>query len=278
MNMLEFSFIKDLKRVASDIYTKGWGEANGGNISIRITAEELAPFETYLTAGEQKKLPFTIPEIGGDCFLVTGTGVFFRNIKEFPKESLGIVRINTKGDAYTTQWGYTAGGRPTSELSAHLLTHAARKKVSNGLDRVVLHTHATHLIALSFVLPLDTRVVTRELWEMMSECLVLFPEGIGVMAWMVPGSFEIGHATARLMEKHRLVLWPHHGIFGAGQNTDQVFGLIETADKAAEMLLKVMAAGGKKQAISTHQLKALATAFSVEPLEDALYWPRSIPS
>jgi rhamnulose-1-phosphate aldolase len=128
-----------------------------------------------------------------------------------------------------------------------------------------------YIIALSFILPLDTHVVTRELWEMKSECLVLFPAGVGVLEWMVPGSLEIGHATARLMEQHRLVLWAHHGIFGAGENMDQVFGLIETADKAAEMLLKVMAAGGKKQAILAHQLKALAKAFGVQPLKGALY-------
>jgi rhamnulose-1-phosphate aldolase len=269
--MLESSVIDNLKNTSREIYTKGWGEANGGNISIRITAEELLPFEKKLATAEETQLPFAIPEIKGDCFLVTGTGVFFRHIKAYPRESLGIVRINQKGDAYTTLWGYTAGGRPTSELPAHLLSHAARKKASQGRDRVVLHTHATHLIALSFVLPLDTKVVTRELWEMMSECLVLFPEGVGVLEWMMPGSLEIGHATARLMEKHRLVLWAHHGIFGAGENLDQVFGLIETADKAAEMLLKVMAAGGKQQAISAHQLMALAKAFGVQPLEEALY-------
>lgn len=269
MDILDFHVIDDLKRVSREIYTKGWGEANGGNISIRITAEELAPYEKHLVAGEQKKLPFAMPEIGGDCFLVTATGVFFRNIERFPMESLGIVRINQGGDIYTTEWGFAAGGKPTSELPAHLLSHAMRKKISKDRDRVILHTHATHLIALSFVLPLDTGVVTRELWEMMSECLVLFPDGIGVMEWMVPGSFEIGQETARLMARHRLVLWAHHGIFGAGQNMDQVFGLIETADKAAEMLLKVMAAGGKKQVISSHQLRALAKAFGVQPLEDA---------
>jgi hypothetical protein len=34
---------------------------------------------------------------------------------------------------------------------------------------------------------------------------------------------------------------------------------------------KVMAAGGKKQAISTHQLKALAKAFGVQPLAEVFY-------
>lgn len=271
MNFNDFALVEDLKRISSEIFTKGWGEANGGNISIRLAAEELAPYEKQLSPGVETQLPFTIPEIGGDYFLVTGTGVFFRNINKFPEESLGLVRINPEGNAYTMMWGFSTGGKPTSELPSHLLSHAACKTKSGGQDRVVLHTHATNIIALSFVLPLDTNVFTRELWEMMSECLVLFPEGIGIMEWMMPGSSEIGYSTAKLMEKYRLVLWAHHGIFGAGQNLDEAFGLIETADKAAEMLLKVMAAGGKKQAISATELKALAEAFNVVPKKEALY-------
>ncbi len=36
------------------------------------------------------------------------------------------------------------------------------------------------------------------------------------------------------MKETRLVLWPQHGIYGAGKDMDEVFGLIETAEKAAE--------------------------------------------
>lgn len=263
MNLQTSPFVRELARIAREIYAKGWGEANGGNISIRLSEEELSPFAHVLKEKSQAPLPFAIPELAGETFLVTGTGVFFRNIADYPAESLGIVRLNAQGNGYTTLWGYAQDGRPTSELASHLLSHAVRKKVSNDQDKIILHTHATHLIALTFVLPLESKIITRELWEMMSECLVLFPEGIGVMPWMVPGSLDIGGETAKLMQKHRLVLWAHHGIFGAGRNLDQVFGLIETADKAAEMLLKVMAAGGKRQAINTRQLQALAQAFNV---------------
>ncbi|WP_027185565.1 rhamnulose-1-phosphate aldolase [Desulfovibrio inopinatus] len=270
MDMLKTPFLADMMRLSKEIYAKGWGEANGGNISMRITPEEMFPFQHCLTTGITTKLPFSLPELAGDYFLVTGTGVFYRNIADYPHESLGIVKISDDGNKTTMVWGYTSGGRPTSELPAHLLSHAVRKKNSQGKDKIVLHTHATNLIALSFVLPLDTRVVTKELWEMMSECVVLFPDGIGVMPWMMPGSLEIGHATAELMKSHSLVMWAHHGIFGAGKNMDQVFGLIETADKAAEMLLKVMAAGGKKQAITPEELKALANAFGLAPLAGVL--------
>lgn len=270
MDMLNSPFLADMTMVSKEIYAKGWGEANGGNISIRVTPEEMLPFADKLSEGETKELPFALKDLAGDYFLVTGTGVFFRNIATRPHESLGVVRINEDGETYTIVWGYSAGGGPTSELPSHLLSHSVRKKQSNGANKVILHTHATNLIALSFVLPLDAKVFSKELWQMMSECLVLFPDGVGIMDWMMPGSLGIGHETAALMEKHRLVLWAHHGIFGAGDNMDQVFGLIETAEKAAEMLLKVMAAGGKKHAISDEELKALAKAFNVRPMEGVL--------
>lgn len=35
-----------------------------------------------------------------------------------------------------------------------------------GKNRVILHSHTTNLISLSFVLPLNNAIFTRELWEM----------------------------------------------------------------------------------------------------------------
>ena len=52
------------------------------------------------------------------------------------------------------------------------------------------------MIALTFVLPLEDKVFTRELWEMATECPVVFPSGIGVVGWMVPGGREIAVATS----------------------------------------------------------------------------------
>ena len=44
---------------------------------------------------------------------------------------------------------------------------------------------------------------------------------------------EIGQATAEKMKTARLVVWAQHGIYGAGKDLDETFGLIETAEKAA---------------------------------------------
>lgn len=68
----------------------------------------------------------------------------------------------------------------------------------------------------------------------------------------------------------RLVLWPHHGIFGAGSTLDETFGLIETAEKAAEVYTIVCAQGGKKQTITVAQPQELADAFGVAPRQGIL--------
>ena len=56
-------------------------------------------------------------------------------------------------------------------------------------------------IALTLVLPLDDKVFTRELWESATECPVVFPDGVGVVPWMVPGGREIAVKTAEPMKE-----------------------------------------------------------------------------
>lgn len=93
-----------------------------------------------------------------------------------------------------------------------------------------MHCHATNLIALTYVLENNSDFFTRKLWEGSTECLVVFPDGVGILPWMVPGTDEIGRATATDMQKHSLVLWPFHGVFGSGPTLDETFGLIDTAE------------------------------------------------
>ncbi len=149
-------------------------------------------------------------------------------------------------------------------------SHRARQSVTQNLNRVVMHCHATNLIALSYVLEPSAAVFTRALWEMSTECLVVFPDGVGVLPWMVPGTATIGEATAIQMLEHPLVLWPFHGIVGSGATLDEAFGLIDTAEKAAEVLVNVLAMGGKKHSITTQELKGLALRFGVRPMQAAI--------
>ena len=112
--------------------------------------------------------------------------------------------------------------------------------------------------------------ITKILWSMISECIIVFPEGIGIIPWEVPGTLEIGKKTAEKMKDVRLVLWPHHGVFASGSTLDDAFGLIETAEKAAEIFTIACQQGGIKQAITDHQLYETAKAFHVTPRKGIL--------
>lgn len=41
---------------------------------------------------------------------------------------------------------------------------------------------------------------------METECPVVFPDGAGVVPWMVPGGKDIAVATSRLMQKYDIVI------------------------------------------------------------------------
>ena len=86
-----------------------------------------------------------------------------------------------------------------------------------------MHTHPTYTLAMTHVHELDDKKFTHTIWEMCTECIVVFPDGIGVLPWMVCGNNEIGVATAEKMKDYRLVVWGLHGIYGAGKDMDETY-------------------------------------------------------
>ena len=270
-HILSSWFVQGMIKATHDMWLKGWDERNGGNVSLRLTNDDVVSFNAdfypeprYITLNQP------MDELANQHFIVTGSGKFFRNVILDPADTLALVRVDAQGTGYHILWGLVNGGLPTSELPAHFQSHISRIKTSHDADRVIMHCHATNLIALSYVLGLDNAKFTRELWEMSTECLVVFPDGVGIVPWIVPGTDKIGLATAEQMKHHSLVLWPFHGIFGTGPDLDTAFGLIDTAEKSAEILVKVLSMGGKKQTISTEQLIALGQRFNVTPMAEAL--------
>lgn len=131
-----------------------------------------------------------------------------------------------------------------------------------ALHIVIMHCHPANLLAMTYVHTLDEREFTRTLWQMCTECIVVFPDGANVLPWMLCGTNEIGLATAEKMHTARLVVWAQHGIYGAGKDLDETFGLIETAEKAAEIYMKI-AHLSWVNTITDVQLKQLAEAFKV---------------
>jgi len=273
MSILDVKFVQGFIRLCNDGWLQGWHERNGGNLSYRIKPEEVEEVKEYFhEPGEWKEIGTSVPDLAGEYFMVTGSGKYFRNVILDPEDTSCIIELDEKGENYRIFWGLCNGGRPTSELPSHLMNHEVKKKASNGAHRVIYHAHTTNVIALTFVLPLRDEVFTRELWEMATECPVVFPDGVGVVGWMVPGGRDIAVATSELMKQYDVAIWAHHGMFASGPDFDTTFGLMHTVEKSAEILVKVLSMSPTKlQTITPQNFRDLAKDFKVTLPEKFLY-------
>ncbi len=272
MKMTEAKFVQGFIRMANDGWEQGWHERNGGNLSYRVKAEEVDQVKENFMPGEWKPIGTSVPKLAKEYFLVTGSGKYFRNVILDPEDSVCMIELDETGENYRIVWGLANGGRPTSELPSHLMNHEVKMLASGGKHRVIYHAHTTNVIALTFVLPLEDKVFTRELWEMATECPVVFPDGVGVVPWMVPGGREIAVATSELMKKYDVAIWAHHGMFASGEDFDLTFGLMHTVEKSAEILVKMLSMQpNKRQTIMPEDFRNLAVDFKVTLPEEFLY-------
>ena len=267
-DILNAKFMREMCSTTSNMYRLGWDERNGGNISYMLEESEVA--EYLDTDKALREIPVMgvnnveadLSPLEGKIFLVTGTGKYFKNVEKDPAVNMGIVKIGRGGKSVRLLWGFEDGGRPTSEFPAHMMSHIARLKVDPE-NRVVMHSHPTYTLAMNFVHELDEKSFTHTLWEMCTECIVVFPEGVGVLPWMLCGTSEIGVATAKKMEQFRLVVWAMHGIYGAGKTLDETFGLIETVEKAAQIYM-LTAHLPRKNTIKDEDMLKLLQLFGVK--------------
>ena len=264
MKILDMPCTKGFMQLAQDGVDKGWHEMNGGNLSYRLTKDEAANVKKVMkkASGTWQDICESVPKLAGEFFMVTRTTGYMRNVMRNPENAFGIVEIDSTGTKYRIWWGLSNGGRPTSEFPSHLKNHEVKLETTGGEHRVIYHAHPVNLIALTFVLPPTDKAFTRALWEIMTECPVIFPEGVGVVPWMVPGKGPIAAATSKLMRDYNIVVWVHHGLFVSGRDFDRCFGLMDTVEKAAEIRIRAQSTGAmKKSAIQVRQLRQIAKDF-----------------
>ncbi|WP_232698125.1 rhamnulose-1-phosphate aldolase [Brevibacillus daliensis] len=259
----------EITQMAFTMWQLGWDERNGGNISYIVKEEELV--SDIDLHGETRHIPlnfdFESSLLDGKLLLITASGSYFRNMLDFPEKNIGLVRLDLTGKKLDVLWGLEGGGVPTSELATHLMSHETRLSVDPE-HRIVLHNHATNIVALTLREPADEKRVSLLLWKTLTECIFIFPEGVGIVPWMPPGTAKLGKATSGKMEKFRIVIWPGHGILAAGNSVEEAFGLIETVDKSANIY---MLAGSQAEYFLTEdQLRLLCNENNLQVNKELL--------
>ena len=264
MGIVDLAFMQGYIRMATDGVNMGWHERNGGNLTYRLTKEEVEQAHPYFTDGKPwVEIGVEVKNLAGEYFLATGTGKFLRNVQLAPQDNVCIAEIDVTGTKYRIVWGLEKGGAPTSEFPSHLMNHSVKFDVTGGKHRVIYHAHTPAVIAMTNVLELDDVKWTRALWSAMTECPVVFPGGVGVLPWMVCGGAEIAKATSELMKQYDVAIWAFHGTFASGESFDTTFGLMHCVEKAADIYMRVQAAGGAKQTMQTQNFIDIAALFGL---------------
>lgn len=258
MNIVNAPFIRELCDMTDNMYRLGWNERNGGNISILLSDEEVAPYVQGKETIRDLSLSVPFPEFAGRYFVVTGTGKYFKNISKDPAFNVGLVRISEDGTCGHLLWGYTDYGTFTSEIVMHLGAHKRRLK-KDPCHRVVMHAHPTATVSMTHIHDWDEKAFTKSLWSTCTECIVIFPEGVAVLPWMVSSSTSIGLASAEKFDEFRILIWALHGCTVTGSSLDEAFGLLETVEKAAQIYINVV--GKQKAHIDDDMLRQVADAF-----------------
>ncbi|MGI6591135.1 MAG: rhamnulose-1-phosphate aldolase [Eggerthellaceae bacterium] len=270
MSIEQSNCIRRFTRLCTDGYEQGWHEGNGGNLSYRMTPEDVEVCMPYLDAAGSPWIEngVSVPNLGGEFIIVTGAGKYMRKVALDLHTDVGIIEINPEGDGYRVVWGFTDGAQPTSEWPSHLLTHSTNVACGRPDDRVVYHAHVSNSVALTNVVPADSKTITHLLWRSMCEAILMFPEGIGAMGFKAPGSTDVAYSNADLMKSHRCAIWAHHGAIVTAKTFDEAFGMMQTLEKAASIykMNRAMCGGSEPQGLLTDdQLREICASYEVTP-------------
>lgn len=251
-----------IAEVAGYLWTRGWAERNGGNISVNVTSLLTAADLSLPALAPAKALPERLEALAGHVFYVTGTGKRMRYVAQAPFDNGSLIRVSADGLSYEIIAEKPIP--PTSELPSHLMMHNFVRSAGRD-NRVVLHTHPTDLIGMTHCRRfLDSECLTKALWSMIPECRIIVPKGIGIVPYEIPGTVELAKATIRQLEKHDVVFWEKHGILAVGEDLIECFDAIDTLSKSAQIYFCArMASGEDPEGMTQRQLDDLVPAFGL---------------
>ena len=207
-SILSSRFVQGMVKATSDMWLKGWDERNGGNVTMRLLPEEVAPFKQDFVADPRCiELSRPAPGPANDWFIVTGSGKFFATFSLIRRTVWRCCRWMKRASLIKFTG---ADERRRADLGAGLALSVAQRAQTadqrRGSGNHALPRHQLYgaeLCGGAGLGALYPAAVGRQ---------YRVPGGVSRRrrhrARMVPGTDEIGDATAQQMQSHSLVMWP----------------------------------------------------------------------
>lgn len=253
--------IEQVAEVAGMLWTKGWAERNGGNITVNITDELDDEFKARKPIAGPFATGVQLPHLKGLYFYCKGTGKRMRDLARDPMDNGSIIRICDDGTSYEIIADKIV--MPTSELPSHLTLH--NYLVGEGYNyKASLHTHPIELVAMSHADKfLDSKYLTKLLWSMIPETLAFAPLGIGVVPYGLPGSVKLADATLEQIQKYDVVLWEKHGTVAVGTDIMDAFDQTDVLNKAASIYMAARNMGFEPDGMTAEAMQEVRDVFSL---------------
>jgi rhamnulose-1-phosphate aldolase len=249
----------ELGRVGKQLSDMGAAEAAAGNLSVCFRQ----PLDITLCFPMLQiiELPVPAPDLAGATLIVSGSGRRLRDILDAPTANLACIVVEPGGKTgrmFTSQ--DCEFQRVTSEFNSHLSVHHDQMRMKDIQLHMVLHAQPLRLTYLSHLPDYqDEEYLNRRLLRWQPETIFNFPEGIGVLPFLLPGSAELTVETTLALRKHRMVIWSQHGVMARADNSIlHALDLIEYAEAAAQYEYLNLCTGGRSEGLSPEHIREIS--------------------
>ena len=258
------SLVHQLGYVGKRLSDLGAAEGSAGNLSICFRGE--LDLSTHFPEVRQVDLPVPASHLEGATLIVTGSGRRLRQILEDPGANLACIVVETGGE---TGKMFTAPecpfARVTSEFNSHLAVHHDQMPSREIPLHAILHAQPLHLTYLSHLKAYqDETYLNRHLMRWQPETIFHFPEGLGVVPFLLPGSAQLTAESTLALREHRIVVWSQHGVMiRADGSLEHALDLLEYAETAAHYEYLNLTAGGLRAGLSPQRIRDIARHWNV---------------
>src|SRR5215211_4710021 len=204
--------LKQMGDVGKQLSEIGATEGAAGNISIcvRYTLE----VREFFPQMKEIELPTPAPDLAGATVIATGSGRRLRDIAEAPIANLAAILIEQGGK---TGRMFTVVDCPfkrvTSEFNSHLAVHHDQMRRRPIKMHAIVHAQPKYLTYLSHLQKYqDERYLNTHLLRWQAETILNFPEGIGILPFLLPGSTHLMLETIIFLREPKIVICSPQGV------------------------------------------------------------------
>jgi len=253
------SLLDQLGQIGKTLSEIDAAEGAAGNLSIcfRESLDVTALFPKMQIVD----LPVPAPDLAGATLIVTGSGRRLRDIIDAPFANLACIIVESGGQhgrMFTSQ--DCPFKRVTSEFNSHLAVHHDQMRSREIKLHTVLHAQPVYLTFLSHLKAYqDELYLNRHLLRWQPEMIFNFPEGLGILPFMLPGSAQLTVETMLALREHRMVIWAQHGVMARSDDSiSHALDLIEYGETSAHYECLNLIGGELSPGLTSEQIRALA--------------------